>query len=62
MRAFAHCGGYILERTGESTTKLTNIMDFDPNGSIPDFVKNKMGTKRASALAELEGKIKATLK
>lgn len=62
VRAFAHCAGYILEKVGENTTKLTNIMDFDPNGSIPGFVKNKMLTMRASALAELEGKIKASLK
>lgn len=62
VRGFAHCGGYILEKIGESTTKMTNIMDMDLNGSIPGFVTKKMATMRASALAQLEGKIKATLK
>lgn len=62
VRAFAYCGGTILEKTGENTTKMINIMDLDLSGSIPDFVKNKMATMRASAMTELEGKIKATLK
>jgi hypothetical protein len=51
VRAFAYCAGNILEKTGEYTTKVTNIVDFDPNGSIPDFMKKKMATMRASALA-----------
>lgn len=62
VRAFAHCGGYILEKIGENATKVTNIVDLDMNGSIPNFVKNKLAMIRASVLAELEEKIKATFK
>jgi hypothetical protein len=62
VRAFAHCGGYIMEKTGENTTKLVSIVDIDVNGSIPGFMKNKMATMRANTLAELEGKIRASLK
>lgn len=62
VRAFAHCGGYILEKVGENSARLINIMDMDPNGSIPGFMKNKMAVMRASTLSELEERIKATLK
>jgi hypothetical protein len=41
---------------------VINIGDIDPSGSIPAFVKNKMATLRTSEFAELEGKIKASLK
>jgi hypothetical protein len=51
-----------LEKTGANTTKLTNIVDIDMNGSIPGFVKNKMAVQRASMMAQLEEKIKASLK
>lgn len=62
VRSFAHCGGYIIEKTGENTTKVVNIVDVDVNGSIPGFMKSKMSTMRAGVLAELESKIKASLK
>jgi hypothetical protein len=62
VRAFAHCGGYILERIDENATKITNIADIDMNGSIPDFVKNKVAVMRATALSEIEEKVKASLK
>ncbi len=53
VRAFAHVGGYILERVDEKRTKVTNIADIDMNGSIPDFIKNKMASTRATMLSEL---------
>lgn len=51
VRAFAHCGGYILEKIDENRTKVSNIVDIDMNGSIPGFVKNKLAVMRASILA-----------
>ena len=62
VRAFTHCAGNILEKIDENTTRITNIGDIDMNGSIPDFVKNKVALMRATALSELEEKIKAALK
>jgi hypothetical protein len=38
---------------------VINIVDMDPSGSIPAFVKNKLATLRASEFADLENKIKA---
>ena len=34
----------------------------DVDGSIPDFVKNKIALMKATALSELEEKVRATLK
>jgi hypothetical protein len=41
---------------------VISIADMDPNGSIPGFLKNKMATSRVDEFAELENKIKASLK
>lgn len=62
VRAFAHCGGSVIEKIGENSVRLTNLTDIDMNGSIPGFVKNKVAVMRAASLAEIEGKIKASLK
>lgn len=52
-----HAGGFIAERDG-NRTKLTNISDLDPKGSIPGFVKNAFATKRAEMMTTIEQKIK----
>ena len=55
--AHIHCGGSILEKM-DQRTKITSISDVDIGGSIPDFVKNAMASKRAENLAKLEQVIK----
>ena len=42
-----HVGGFIFEKVDAGKTKLTNISDIDPKGSIPGFVKNAIAGKRA---------------
>ena len=46
-RAHLHVGGFIFEKVDAGKTKVTNISDMDPKGSIPGFVKNALASKRA---------------
>jgi hypothetical protein len=62
VRAFVHCGGYIIEKVGENRTRLINIIDMDPHGMIPGFVKDKMAVMRADTLNQIEAKIRASIK
>ena len=55
--AQAYVAGFIFEKVDAGKTKVTNISDMDPKGSIPGFVKNAIASKRAEMLAGLEQKI-----
>ena len=56
--AHAYVGGFIFEKVDAGKTKVINISDMDPKGSIPGFVKNAIASKRSEVLATLEQKIK----
>ena len=56
--AQAYVAGFIFEKVDAGKTKVTNISDMDPKGSIPGFVKNAIASKRAEILINLEQKIK----
>ena len=42
-----YVGGFIIEKVDSNRTKVINITDIDPKGSIPGFVKNGIAGKRA---------------
>ena len=42
-----YVGGFIFEKVDAGKTKVTNVSDMDPKGSIPGFVKNAIAGKRA---------------
>jgi hypothetical protein len=52
-----HVNGFIIERVDANRTKITNVSDVDPKGSIPGFVVNAMAGKRAEIMASLEQRI-----
>lgn len=54
--------GSILEKLDEQRCKLTSISDVDLKGSIPNFVKNSLATKRAASFSKLEKAIREGLK
>ena len=56
--AQVYVGGYIFEKVDAGKTKMINISDVDPKGSIPGFVKNALASKRAEILGSIEQKIK----
>ena len=56
--ATSHAVGFIIDKIDENSTNLLHISDMDPNGSIPNFIKNGMIGKKAEMLSNLEGKIK----
>lgn len=62
VRAEVYVTGNILEKVGANQTKLISIADIDIKGSVPGFIKNSMGGKRAASIAGIEEKIKSTLK
>lgn len=62
VRAEVHVTANILEKIGEKQTKLTSIADIDIKGMVPNFVKGTIGSKRAASLANIEDKIRASLK
>lgn len=51
--AEAHVAGFILDKIDANTTLATQVSDMDVKGSIPGFIKNKLGSKRADALKNL---------
>lgn len=58
VRATMNIGGWIFEKVDANSTKVTNIADMDPNGNIPDFVKNLVSEKRIQGLKDLESVLK----
>lgn len=50
--------GWIFEKVDANSTKVTNMSDMDPNGNIPDFLKNFVAEKRIQSLKDLEGVLK----
>ena len=53
VMAEAHATGFILDKIDANTTLLTHFADVDIKGSVPNFIKNTGGSKRAEALGRI---------
>lgn len=42
--------GYLINQINEKEIEVTSIMNTNPNGSIPDILKEKIATKQGNFL------------
>ncbi|KRX01686.1 hypothetical protein PPERSA_01556 [Pseudocohnilembus persalinus] len=50
VRAINNYSAFKLEKISENQTKITILFQIDPAGSVPGFVKGKLGNKRVEEL------------